>query len=101
VLPGVMSRVVCRYLAKKGYEIADRRLSPEDLFAGGEVLLTNSLMGAVPVLELDGKACPPPSDLCQRINEDLLFDFEKVSRREDRIADSDFVDQASGSAEEE
>jgi para-aminobenzoate synthetase component 1 len=72
VLPGVMSQVVCQYLVEKGWQLEDRRIFPEDLFAGGEVLLTNSLMGAVPVLELAGKPCPPPSDLWRRINGDLL-----------------------------
>jgi para-aminobenzoate synthetase component I len=56
VLPGVMEKQVIRCLEGQGYEIVTRRLALEDLFtADGGVILTNSLIGAVSVLSIDGK----------------------------------------------
>jgi para-aminobenzoate synthetase component 1 len=72
VLPGIMEAVVCRLLSVWDYKVEKRAVKPEDFFAVDEVLVTNSLMGAVPVLSLDGKKLPIPSDLCQKINKEIL-----------------------------
>ena len=42
------------------------------VFAADEVMVTNSLVGAVPVLSLDGKKLPTPSDLWQKISKEIL-----------------------------
>jgi para-aminobenzoate synthetase component 1 len=72
VLPGVMEQAVCRQLKSWGYQITHAKMRPSDLFSYDEVLLTNALMGAVPVLSLDRRDLPSPSDLWQRINAAVL-----------------------------
>ncbi len=56
VLPGIAQNVLIRSLSDQGYEIRHCRIMPEELFAADRVIVTNSLMGEVPVLSLDGKA---------------------------------------------
>ncbi|MFC1489474.1 aminotransferase class IV [Thermodesulfobacteriota bacterium] len=72
VLPGVMEKAVCELLSERGYKIEQRTVKPKDLFSFDQVLLTNSLMGAVPVLSINGKNLPTPSDLWQKINHALF-----------------------------
>ncbi|MBN2761903.1 MAG: aminotransferase class IV, partial [Bacteroidales bacterium] len=55
VLPGVMEKNVLRFLEKKGYSIKRKKVMAEDLFSADSVIITNSLIGAVPVLSIDGK----------------------------------------------
>ncbi|MGD9016298.1 MAG: aminodeoxychorismate synthase component I, partial [Desulfobacterales bacterium] len=68
VLPGVMESEVLKRLAKEGFGVRRGRIMPEDLMAGDQVILTNSLMGAVPVLEIDGRLLNASTDLATRIN---------------------------------
>ncbi len=70
-LPGTMQKVVCRQLRRSGWGIFRKRLMPADLFRADEVLLTNSLMGAVPVLSVDGRRLKAPSNLWREINRTL------------------------------
>jgi len=56
VLPGIMQQVVCRGFMDRGFQIERKRVLPEDLFAADRVLITNSLIGAVPMISLDGAA---------------------------------------------
>jgi len=72
VLPGIMDSVVCKLLTGWGFKIESRRLFLEDLFAFDEIMITNSLIGAIPVLSIDGKKLPEPSVLWQKINKTLL-----------------------------
>jgi para-aminobenzoate synthetase component 1 len=67
-----MESVVNRLLLLWDYKIEKKIVLPKELFDVDEVLITNSLMGAVPVLSLDGKFLSKPSDLCQKINEEVL-----------------------------
>ncbi len=71
-LPGVMENAVCRYLQQKGYKFCEENIRPEDLFSADGILLTNSLMGAVPALSLNGKKLPAPSDIWREINQEVL-----------------------------
>ena len=59
--------------ATLGFAIEDRRLSVEDLLASDQVLLMNSLMGAVPVLNLHDTKLGYDSALCDKINR-AVFD---------------------------
>ena len=68
VLPGVMEAAISRHLTARGYAVKRAKVWPEDVLDQDQVLLTNALMGAVPVLSLDGNSLPPPTDLSQRIN---------------------------------
>ncbi len=72
VLPGVMRNAVCDCFRDWGYEIKDRPLLPEDLFSCDAVLLTNSLMGAVPALSLDERPLNRLDDLYEKINAEVL-----------------------------
>jgi para-aminobenzoate synthetase component 1 len=73
VLNGVMQAQVIAGLANMGYEITDQRLSPADLLSADTVILTNSLIGAVPAVALDGRPMPVDSDLCQKIRLQVLW----------------------------
>ena len=77
VLPGVMQDRICRILTVWGYKIEKRVLLPDDLFGSGEVLVSNSLMGAVPVISIDSKETLQPSDLWHKIN-NYLTDHQHV-----------------------
>jgi para-aminobenzoate synthetase component 1 len=60
VLPGVMQAAVSRRLQALGFSTEDRAILPDALREADMVLLTNSLMGAVPALSLDN--CPLKCD---------------------------------------
>ena len=72
VLPGIMEKMVCSLLRKWGYGIENRKVRQGDLFSVDQVIITNSLIGAVPVLSIDRKYLARPSDLWQKINDVLL-----------------------------
>jgi para-aminobenzoate synthetase component 1 len=72
VLPGIMEKQVCKLLTKWGYGIRHEQVLTEDLFGFDLVIITNSLIGSVPALSLDGKRLTKPSDLCNKINDILL-----------------------------
>lgn len=72
VLPGIMQQQVAAYLAGSGYLVEKRKVMPEDLFAFDAILLTNALMGAVPVIGIDGHPVRSDPGLCSRINAAVL-----------------------------
>ncbi len=72
VLPGTMEAAVCKLLSVWDYTLEKRAVRVEDLFAVDEVMVANSLMGVVPVLSIDGKKLPRPSDLWHKINTAIL-----------------------------
>jgi para-aminobenzoate synthetase component 1 len=63
-----MHKALFNVLLDWGYKVEKRVIKPEDLLAVKEVILSNSLMGAVPVLSIDNHNMPGPTDLCERIN---------------------------------
>ncbi|HYO15118.1 MAG TPA: aminotransferase class IV [Thermoanaerobaculia bacterium] len=54
---GCLAGTVRRRLLERG-AVAERPLAPEDLATAGEVLLLNSLIGVLPVSQIDGRALP-------------------------------------------
>ncbi|MGE0082842.1 MAG: aminodeoxychorismate synthase component I [Desulfococcaceae bacterium] len=76
VLPGIMEREVCEWFTRKGWQVVRKSVTPDGLIKANQVLLTNSLMGAVPVLSLDGcsvgSSASEPSDLWEAINLQVL-----------------------------
>jgi para-aminobenzoate synthetase component 1 len=72
VLPGITESVVGELLLSWNYKVEEKIVQPQELFNADEVLITNSLMGAVPVLSLDGTFLSKPSDLCQKINKEVF-----------------------------
>ena len=72
VLPGIMQNRVSKLLKDSGFQLRASKILPEELFSADQVILTNSLMGAVPVESLDGKRLPTHTDLCTEINRVVL-----------------------------
>lgn len=72
VLPGIMQQQVAAYLSGSGYLVEKRKVMPEDLFAFDAILLTNALMGAVPVIGINGHPVRSDPGLCSRINAAVL-----------------------------
>jgi para-aminobenzoate synthetase component 1 len=72
VLPGIMEKQVCKLFTEWGYKTKNEQVLIQDLFGADLVIITNSLIGAVPALSLDGKRLTKPSDLCHKINNILL-----------------------------
>ena len=66
-LPGIMSRAVISFLTQEGYASSTSTIYPQDLFTMDMVLITNSLMGPVPALTLDGKDLQTDWDLFEKI----------------------------------
>jgi len=71
-LPGIMEEAVCALLSVRGYSIEKKKIYPEDLFGADGVILTNSLLRAVPAVRLDEKELSAPSELCIKINGELF-----------------------------
>ena len=63
-----MEKKVCDILSEMGYAITTQPVFPKDLFSFDTVLMTNALIGAVPVLSLDGKGFSPPATLWRDIS---------------------------------
>ena len=68
VLTGVMEERVCRELKGRGYKIERKPMFPVDLYSADQVLLTNALMGLVPVIQLDDTPLAEPTGLSRNLN---------------------------------
>ena len=71
-LPGTMEGAVCRLLGAWHMGVESRRVMLQELLEAELVFVTNSLMGAVPVSQIEGRNLPYDSGLCDRINARLL-----------------------------
>jgi para-aminobenzoate synthetase component 1 len=71
-LPSIMQQQVCGLMADWGYTVLKRRMTLQDLKTATEVLMVNSLMGAVPIIAIDTLNRPRPTDLYLRINQEVL-----------------------------
>jgi para-aminobenzoate synthetase component 1 len=72
VLAGIMEEKVCGLLLSWGYNLIEEKVQPEDLFDADNVMITNSLIGALPVAAIDGKEMRSAPDLCKKIDYILL-----------------------------
>lgn len=72
VLPGIMEKRVVAWLESNGYAIEHRKVMPEALPKADGLILTNSLMGPVPVLSVDGKRLKDCSAWCSELRHALL-----------------------------
>jgi para-aminobenzoate synthetase component I len=72
VLPGIMQKAVINILVNEKFQVNTRPMPAQELFSADHVILTNSLMGAVPALSIDGKNLNTCSNLCQKINQRLF-----------------------------
>ena len=59
ILPGVTRALVLERAAGAGIDTAEDPITPEILFGADEVLITGSVKGVVPVVELDGHPWEP------------------------------------------
>lgn len=72
VLPGIMQQKIREHLEEKGYQTEYRRFCAEDLQPEDSILATNSLMGAVPVLQVDERPLADCSELAREIRRSVL-----------------------------
>jgi para-aminobenzoate synthetase component 1 len=66
-----MQSLVVPLLESWGYRVTRESLTVSDLSALDGVIATNALMGAVPVLEVDGVKMAPAAGICTELNEKL------------------------------
>lgn len=72
VLPGTMENAVCGLLKEWGYELIQNKMYIEDLLEADNAFMTNSLIGAVPVLSIDNRKLKHPTELWEKINDKVL-----------------------------
>lgn len=72
VLAGTMEQAVLALLANWGIAVQTRRLTVDDLKSAQAGVITNALIGVVPVIALDGHPLPVDTAFCQRLNDTLL-----------------------------
>jgi para-aminobenzoate synthetase component I len=68
VLKGVMEKHVCAFLQDNGYLIETARVAMEDILSSDMIIITNSLIGALPVSYIGDMKLVSSSILCERIN---------------------------------
>jgi para-aminobenzoate synthetase component I len=71
VLPGITSDAAIRAMEQQGYVIEHRPFFVRDLASCAQVVLTNALMGAVPVNHVDGIPIVQKPGVCDMINRTL------------------------------
>ena len=71
VLPGVMQSLVIPLLQAWGYRVEEERLGVGDLYSMDSLIATNALMGAVPIMALDGNPLVVAKGLCSDLNHHL------------------------------
>lgn len=71
-LPGTMEQAVCDLLGSWGIPVEQRALTIEELKQATCVMMTNALIGAVPITAIDGTPVQYDRALCDRINEALF-----------------------------
>ncbi len=72
VLRGIMEKNVCGFLKSDGYSIEGRSLSMSELLPSDRIIMTNSLIGAVPVLSIEGSDFENSCQLCGQINSSVF-----------------------------
>lgn len=72
VLPGITVDRACQILKDKGFKIDQKTLRYPDLLAADQVLVSNSLLGVVPVLSLDKTILTVNSQFCSDLNLSLF-----------------------------
>jgi para-aminobenzoate synthetase component I len=72
VLPGIFQSAALDLLNSWGYDCESQRVFPKDLLDVDGVILTNSLMGAVPIIGLNEKKMDPATVMCEKINKAIL-----------------------------
>ena len=68
VLPGVTIQKEIKKLKATGYIIKSEKVYPDDIYNYDHVLITNSLIGVVPIISLNGKVLKDSGRICELIN---------------------------------
>ena len=71
-LPGVMTQAVCRQLKIWNYRIIDQKVQPEALYAAEQILVTNALMGVVPISHVNNTPCAINNELWIQLNDQII-----------------------------
>jgi para-aminobenzoate synthetase component I len=72
VLPGIYQSVALDLLSAWGYRCEHYKVFPDDMVDADMIILTNSLMGAVPIIYFDEKKMNPATMICKKINKAIL-----------------------------
>jgi para-aminobenzoate synthetase component I len=72
VLPGIFQSAALDLLSCRGYHHEYQKVFPKDLLDADKIILTNSLMGAVPITYLNEKKLNPAIGICEKINKAIL-----------------------------
>lgn len=93
ILEGITRASVIQIAADLGYSVAERDVTPEELFAADEVFLTGTAAELVPVRQIDDHAYGPPGPITAR----LLEKFEDAlhGRAKEYVEWLDVVEQPS------
>jgi para-aminobenzoate synthetase component I len=72
-LPGIMERKALDLFIQWGYSQENRNLDIEDLLAADDVFVTNSLLGAAQIINIDNKDRGSSKDICKKLNDVILL----------------------------
>jgi len=78
-LPGITRQAVLELAARMGTGIDQREVQPEELFRADEAFLTNSLLGLMPLRDIDGK---PIGERSRVLTEKLTAAYNDLVHRE-------------------
>ncbi|NLA74404.1 MAG: aminodeoxychorismate synthase component I [Deltaproteobacteria bacterium] len=68
VLKGVMETHVCSFLKDKGFRLDTERVFMNDIIPSDSIIITNSLIGALPVTQIVDIELKSSIELCNKIN---------------------------------
>ena len=71
-LPGIMEEKASDLLFSFGYNLERKLISLEDLFMADNIFITNSMIGALPVKEIDRRAIKISMGICKKLNDMLI-----------------------------
>ncbi len=71
VLPGVMINTIIEKLIPLGYNIQFKKIYHDEFYRLENIVVTNALMGAVPVLSIDNQAVVHTEDISCMLNDNL------------------------------
>ena len=72
VLKGVTMKAAINILKKEKYEIINKKIFFKDLFSYSNIILTNALMGAVPVITIGNRQIKYSKKLLEMINSNIV-----------------------------
>ncbi len=96
-LAGTTRTLALREARRVGRPVADRPILPQELFQADEVLLTSSLLGIVPVSEVDGRRVGPDSGELGELGRSLWEALRQASLRLEGAGEGPHPAQGRGS----